>query len=263
MKHRKRANPFSLFSFQDIITGLSGIMIFLVLVQSLGIVSSRARTAEAQGSGTSETDDCRIGLRDEIAALEARLSEVRKRAARAVVVEGRAQPGEVEEQQRKLTEREQILAALVSQVHDLETQVEKAEKADAEDRAKVREMERTRRLLEQQIAGMGNRRGITLIPERGTFKIPVYMICSGSGIEIHRPFERQPVVRLESANARKGLSDYLGALDQTTHAAVLLVRPTGVKMMALAVSLLVDRSFDYGRDPLEENLDVTFKVGEG
>ncbi len=39
---RKTGNPFSRFSFQDIITGLYGIMIFLVLIMLVDIITRRA-----------------------------------------------------------------------------------------------------------------------------------------------------------------------------------------------------------------------------
>ena len=262
MRGRRRENPFSLFSFQDIITGLCGIMIFMVLVQVVGIVLER-------GTGAREPEEApslavREAVRAEIARLEAQVAKVRAQAARAVVTAvDEARPGDVAQLDAKLTEKERIVAALVSQVHDLETQVAAEKAADAEDRAKIREMERTRRLLEQQIAGLKGRRGVTLIPERGSFKLPVYMVCSGAGIDVQRPFETAPRKMFEVADAVRELGDYLDALDHTTHAVVLLVRPSGIRMMRQVVTLLKERSFTYGRDPLEEDVEIAFRNQEG
>ena len=258
MRKRPRNNPFSLFSFQDIITGLCGIMIFMVLVQVVGLVLDR-ELGDLELKSSINVDDNRETIKKEIIELEKRLNEVKRKSAKAVVaIKDKAKPGEVDKLTKELTEKELIVAALVSQVHDLETQVEAAKKADAEDKAKVREMERTRRLLEQQIAGMKGRRGITLIPERGEFKLPVYMVCSWAGIEIYRPFEKKPKVKVPPEEIETRLAQFLDELDHTTHSAVLLVRPTGVKCMDKAVKMLTDRSFTFGRDPLEENLEIAF-----
>lgn len=261
MRRRRRDNPLSLFSFQDIITGLCGIMIFMVLVQVCGLTTKDGVAPSATVDSFAEAEDTRGVLQAEIAALEKRLAAVKARAAQAVVavpIKDRAAPGEAEALDAKLTEREQSVAALVSQVHDLETQVEAARESVAEDAARVREMERTRRLLEQQLARAKGRKGVTLIPERGVSRIPVYMVCSGTGLEIHRPFEKRPKGRIAAADVAERLASYLDELDHTTHAVVLLVRPTGVAVMDRAVELLKERSFVYGRDPLEEGLEIAF-----
>lgn len=262
MRHRKRENPVSLFAFQDIITGLCGIMVFVVLVQVVGLalekVDGNWRVPEVMPhvSGIEE-------LRSQIASLEKELAAVKVKSSHAVIaLKDKARAEDVEKVNKELTEKELVVAALVSQVHDLETQVEAAKKADAEDEAKIREMERTRRLLEQQIAGLKGRKGITLVPERGEFKLPVYMICSWSGVEIHCPFEKRPKLELSPTQLAERLGEFLDGLDHTTHAVVLLVRPSGVKYMNEAVDVLSSRSFTYGRDPLEENVEVVFNVQE-
>lgn len=264
MRRRKRANPVSLFSFQDIITGLCGVMIFVVLVQVVGIVLERD-VGKSAASSAIDIDDEREVLKKEIAEFEKKLAAIKEKASFAVVApKDRARQGDFEKMDKlskELTEKERVVAALVSQVHDLETQVEKARNADAEDRARVREMERTRRLLEQKIASMKNLRGITLMPERGVSKIPVYMICTSNRIEVHRPFEKAPKTSLAVGDVQSGLADYLDSIDRTTHSVVLLVRPSGIKTMDMAVALLKSKRFTYGRDPLEEGVDVVFDSG--
>lgn len=264
MRRRRRDNPLSLFSFQDIITGLCGIMIFMVLVQVCGMTTKDCVAPSATVDSFAEAEESLDTLRAEIAALEKKLAAVKARAAQAIVavpIKDRAAPGEADKLDAKLTEREQTVAALVSQVHDLETQVEAARKSEAEDAERVREMERTRRLLEQQLTNVKGKKGVTLFPERGVSKIPVYMVCSGSGLEIYRPFEKYPKKWIGAADVTRSLTFYLDNLDHTTHTVVLLVRPTGVAVMNWVVELLKEHSFVYGRDPLEEGLEVSFEGG--
>ena len=262
MIRRSRNNPFSLFSFQDIITGLCGIMIFMVLVQVVGLAFERTVDVPTYDSDLEVAEEEREKLKKEIAKLERELSAVKAKSAKAIVsANDKAKSEDVEKVQKELTEKELVVAALVSQVHDLETQVEAAKKADAENRAKVQEMERTRRLLERQIADMKGRKGVTLIPERGSVKIPVYMVCSSQGLEIHSPFEKRPAKKILNSDIERGLGRFLADLDHTTHCVVLLVRPSGVKVMDRAEELLKGNSFAYGRDPLAENDEIVFDVG--
>ena len=262
MRNRSRASSFSLFSFQDIITGLCGIMIFMVLVQVVGLALAHPSKSPLYDFDAEAFEVDRERLLAEIAKLNKKLSEVKAKSERAIVsAKDKADEKDVEKTKKELTEKEQVIAALVSQVHDLETQVEAAKKADAEDKAKVREMERTRRLLEQQIAGMKGRQGVTLIPERGESKIPVYMVCSSYGMEIHSPFEKRPKKMIFVTDIKLELGRFLAELDHTTHCVVLLVRPSGVKTMDMAVDLLTKNYFTYGRDPLEENKEIVFDVG--
>lgn len=257
---RQRQNAVSLFSFQDIITGLCGIMIFMVLVQIVSLAVGDGGGGAENASPSAE--DERPALRREIAALEKKLDEIRRASAKAVVIAKDAAPdAESEKAAKELSEKELALAALVSQVSDLETQVEKVRDASARDRKKVREMERTRKLLESRIAAMKNRKGITLIPQRGESKIPVYAICSGDGMKIVRPFENMPEHSIGCGDVRRDFIRYLGRLDHTTHAFVLLVRPSGVKLMDEAVKDLKESSFTYGRDPLEEDVEIVFAKG--
>lgn len=261
MRRRNRQNPLSLVSFQDIVTGMCGIMIFMVLVQILGLVVYPEREEYTVGAGESDLETST--LRSEIRELEMRLEKIREKS-RAIVSAAKdaARPEDADkyaEELSNMTEREKIIAALVSQIHDLETQIEKAKDADAKNKARVKEMERTRRLIEQQIAEMKSKKGVTLIPERGESKIPFYVICSSHGISIRRPLEKDAGdSEISLADINAGFAEFLSMLDHTTHAAVLLVRPTGVKAMDMAVLLLQQNSFTYGRDPLEEGVDVYF-----
>lgn len=259
---RKQVNPISLFSFQDIITGLCGIMIFLVLIQLVGIVLGGS-SPSLEPREVVEVQDDRDLLRKEIAVLERQLVSVRAASAKAIMtVADKIKLEDAEKAKKELSEKELIVAALVSQVHDLETQVEKAKKTDAENRDKIKEMERTRRLLEQQITRLKGRRGVTLMPEKGDYKIPIYVVCSASGLDIHRPFEKHGMRHFSVEEVAGEFGRFLEVLDHTTHSFVLLVRPSGVKMMNATVDLLVQNGFTYGRDPLEEDMEVAFSVQE-
>ena len=149
-------------------------------------------------------------------------------------------------------------------MEDLRARVAVARDADARSKKKVREMEETRRILEKRIASLKERKGITLIPERGFRKIPVYLVCGRGGIEILRPLEKSATKKwIPFADMDDGVTGALSELDHTTHTVILLVRPSGVERMDRLAELVKGLGFSYGRDPLEEDVDVSLGNAEG
>ena len=261
MRKRRQRIRFSLFAFQDIITGLCGVLILLVLFMLVDFVTAPERRV-VEPDPINETGDSSESLRRAIQRLESELAKAREAARTAIVsVKDAAAPEVAAKLTAEMSEKEKELAALVSQVADLQTRVAKAKDADARNKRKVREMEETRRILEGKIAALRNKKGVTLIPERGSFKSPVYIICGKGGVEIVRPLKKNARRKwVNSDNLRDGVTEALLDLDHTTHTVILLVRPSGVDMMDELSRLAKSLGFSYGRDPLEEDVEVS--IGE-
>ena len=63
---------------------------------------------------------------------------------------------------------------------------------------------------------------------------------------------------------KEGLSRELVKLDYTTHTVILLVRPSGIKKMQAIADMVRGYGLSYGRDPLEEDVEVSLgKAGGG
>ena len=260
-RHRVR---FSLFAFQDIITGLCGVLILIVLIMAVDFADSRE--APVKQPEIVPVEDAEIEkLKSEIAKLAAELAASKEAARRVIVLtKGAAAPEMAAKLSTELTEKERELAALVSQTEDLRARVAAARDADARNKKKVREMEETRRILEKRIASLKERNGITLIPERGFHKIPVYLVCGRGGIEMLRPIEKSAKKKwIPFADMDDGVTEVLSELDHTTHTVILLVRPSGVERMGRLAELVRGLGFSYGRDPLEEDVDVSLDNAEG
>ena len=85
MKRFNRNSPFSLFSFQDIITGLCGIIILFVLIMLVDLVMRRDASSSGARDEPVEVVDRTDELRNEIATLKQELAAVRE-LARSVIV---------------------------------------------------------------------------------------------------------------------------------------------------------------------------------
>ena len=264
MRHKSQ-NPFSLFSFQDIITGLCGIIIFFVLIMLVDLVMQREAPTIADEEQAIPVEDSRDALRREIAELQTRLGELKETTRRLILALGNTPAPDVEARLiAEMTEKEKEAAALLSQIIDLRMRVAKARDADAESKKKVAEMEKTRRLLEERLAKLRKTKGVTLIPERGEFKAPVFVICGRGGIEVLRPLLREPYRKwYPYGDMESGLRGELDLLDRTTHTVILLIRPSGISRMDALVKIVRELGFSCGRDPLEEDVDVSVASAGG
>ena len=152
-------------------------LILLVMLMLVNLITAPERNMPAP-MPTEETGGSIESLRCEIVRLEKMLAKTRESARNAIVsVRDAAAPEVAAKLISEMSEKEKKLAALVSQVADLQTRVAVARKTDARNKKKVREMEETRRILERKLAAMKDKNGVTLIPERGSFKSPIYIIA--------------------------------------------------------------------------------------
>ncbi len=254
---RQRAR-FSLFAFQDIVTGLCGVLILLVLTMVVDLADQRELEGAHSVSDVANEEKT-AALRKEIAELEKKLESAREAARNAIIsIKDTVAPEDAARLTKEMTEKERKLAALVTQVEDLRTRVEAAKETDARNRKKVREMEESRRALENRLAALKNRKGVTLIPERGSIKSPVYIVCGRGGVEVLYPLVKKVARKwIAFDEIKDGLTDELVKLDHTIHTVVLLVRPSGVEKMNELANLVKSLGFSCGRDPLEEDVDVS------
>lgn len=260
MKRRSRQNPFSLFSFQDIITGLSGIMIFFVLIMLVDVIMRKdiAPTRDFLQERTQTID----ALVKEIESLNKHLENIKAdlRTVRVSLAQTKTEEERVRTKQQ-LDEREAEILALLSQIEALEEQYNLAKDANAESRRVLAEMEAARRKVEAELQALQkNVNGITLIAERGISKSPIYIICERAGIQIINPLDKKGRRHKYAVSEQtRGIYSVLSAMDQSTHSVVILVRPSGLPNMDSVVSVVKNLGFTYGRDPLEEHVEVAFE----
>lgn len=263
---RRRDNPISLFSFQDVITGLCGIMVLLVLLVIVDIATGRIAPQKSRERQVPvETDDEKEKLLREIDTLEKRLAALKDESRLLIVATSEKAAPEVRERLvSELDERQREAAALLSQVEDLRIRVFAARNADAESIKKIAEMDRIRGILETKLAKMKKTKGITLIPEWGEYKIPVFIVCGRGGVEILRPLGKSTLRKwVGFGDIEDGLRAELSSLDTTTHTVIIMIRPSGVSRMDALVELVKGMGFSYGRDPLEEDLEIDIGKAEG
>ena len=256
MRHRKSQSPFSLFSFQDIITGLCGIMIFLVLIMLVDIITRRA----AESVPVMEVSEVQR-LESEVAALEEKARELlaairAKRSAAASDAPEEARHGAATE----LADAEARARRAEAEGRNADKAASEAAAANASAFEKVRTLEARATELEKRLEQLKKQNRITLIPEEGFRKKPVYLVLSAAETELASPYlddGRRTAYGAGDEGFRKALAalEKLGTYD---YCVVLLVRPDSFDRMERIAFRLREAGFDVGRDPIGQNAELDF-----
>jgi hypothetical protein len=255
MRHKSQ-NPFSLFSFQDIITGLCGIMIFLVLIMLVDIITRRA----AESVPVMEVSEVQR-LEAEVASLEEKartlLAAIRaKRAAAASDAPEETRHGAAAE----LADAEASARRTEAEGRNAAKAASDAAAANESAAEKVRMLEARATELEKRLEELKKQNRITLIPEEGFRKKPVYLVLSATDTELASPY-LDGGRRTSCGTGDEGFRTALAKLEKlgtSDYCVVLLVRPDSFDRMERIAFRLREAGFDVGRDPIGQNAELDF-----
>ena len=257
---KRRQSTFSLFSFQDIITGLCGIIILIVLVMLVDLADTRTRT---NGSPPvhADADNPIVAIQAEIERLRAQLADLQKQTRLLIIVQSDDLPPEQKEKLKKeADERQKRLAALLSQIKLLRQQLTEEKARDEEQQRAIRQMEEAKIKLENALAEAKNKHGVTLIRDVNFYKTPVFIDMQRDRFVLYRPFEKGTQPQTFSGDGElPALRQALNALDTTVHTIILLARPSRAREMMRLAEMVKTLGFSYGRDPLEEDAELSFQ----
>lgn len=258
---RRQDNPFSLFSFQDIITGLCGIMILLVMLMVIDLTLRRAAATvpvEPETVDFQEADS----LRAQIEALQVLVTNAQQQAEWSAT----ATPVLSTEGASRFAERAEQMQNDVQAQQQKSDDLERRLSQEKEEAAKLRTArhaveEKKRSLNEQLLSSAKEVNGVTLIPEAGSSRTPVFLVLSRNGAELHQVDGSSK--QFSELSWESELRSSLKNLDRDSVSVIVLVRPSGCDKMDDAVSVIKSAGFTYGRDPLEEGSEVKISLGGG
>jgi hypothetical protein len=263
MARRQKSDsaPITLFSFQDIITTLSGIMIFLTLLLAVEVASRRESEAQAP-----ETP---------INNIEAKLAELRNRVTvLRLESERKATQVVTEDPRHALTRADEIIRSK-KQLNDLIRDQDALRKETARQEQTLQTLREQSKITTTEQADLENKisqlnaalakavedRGIAFIPEAGTSKTPLLIECSSNSIRagfITRP--QTPMTFAATEDGRRQFLEFAGTRSSSEEYFLFLLKPSSrSEGLGMAVALR-KKGYDVGYDALEEDKTVKFKT---
>jgi hypothetical protein len=271
----------SFFAFADIITAVSGMLIFitLLLATDLGrptnnqapssdpeldrqLKETLAKQAEVDAANqrlqglfaaVNTAPDAKK-LQADIARLRAELADEKGKHA--------GMSEELAASKSALDTQDRVLG-----ITDVREQIQK----EAEDLAAIG---RDESKVRDQISGLGkeiasiqskikklySRSGqVWLIPDRtANSKEPILAVVSGTGLRIDRFNHPELSQEFTKSKANSGFESYLKNAKSQDEYVVFLIRPSGIGLFKKLVQIARDNGFEVGFDALEENREVHF-----
>ena len=260
MSRRNREDgtpPISLFAFQDLISTLSGVFIFLVLFMAVDVAMRKNVHARSGRPGDNTA----------VIAQKRRLVDELKRDVDAL---NKALNATVSQDvvvlARDVTARAKERDALQARVQSLngsrECLEQQVQAAQQEKARKDRDIQPLREELLQLRAAHAKaieESKIFFIPEAGSPKTPVLLECSGTSVRVGF-IDRDDKPLVFETNAR-GISEcekFLHQFSATREYFVFMVKPSSVSYYSGLVANAIDAGFDAGYDALEEGKSVGF-----
>jgi hypothetical protein len=262
MRRRGRASqsPITLFSFQDLITSLSGILILLVLLLAISISTGTRAESKPAAQAREVVDAERDHLRTQIQALQEEMAALRSNLATAAVQDRVAHAlglASVDSENRALQQNHEMLAS----------QVVAAEKRVHELRERSERLQRERSVLQAEIKALqanmdhesDNEPKVFVIPEAGINKTPLIVECSAQQIRVGASgVNVAPLVLTSQGDTAERFAALVYSLSPESDYIVFMVKPSGVDTWELLMRVALERGFDVGYDALAEDDSIAF-----
>ncbi len=271
-------NPISLFSFQDILLAIMGLMIFITLIMSLELTDAVTDSVAVQAAQAAEEKDDAAEIQQKILQLqrlEASLSQdIQKRV--------QAARDELTAAQRKdtpdvpATQPATVAHAMVQFKDDLEklrllaTQVKEKSEALGSQKdqiqvllVKVEESEAELKKAQAQLEEAKGNPRISYILQGDNKRQPVLFELSGTDLRVGTPNDSDRMISIPAAKISNTLiTQILLSFDKRKVFIVVLLKPSGFPYYQTVSANVRAAGFESGRDLIDENSNVLLAPGQ-
>ena len=265
MGHRAKSGspPIILIFFQDIITSLSGIMIFLTLMMAVDVASHHELGLSGPVLAAVNNEAALKSLRDRLdnlrkAVKHLSLTGLTNSDPRRALANATQAIHEEKRQQDLLLEQEELRREIARLKRELERSRQESKLSQAEQNA----LESRIRKLNEALAKALQDRGIAFIPEAGIAKTPMLVECSGT--KIRAGFLTRDEAPSEFVATEAGVEKFVkfaGARSASQEYFVFFLKPSSFKYGKKLALQLKEQGYDVGFDALEEDRTISFARG--
>lgn len=255
MSRRQRGTgaPISLFSFQDLITSLSGILILLVLLMAVEI-AVRGVTSKHGAQDDLERTRRLVGLRAKAETLRNRFRVMQAAQQNSGANDPLATAQESIRAELKYETLHNDSDKSSDAIRALEKKLERVRQEEKIVREKSESLSAELEKLRSAQALALTRRKMFVIPEAGSPKTALIVECSGNSARagyIDRAVAPTTFTADESLNDSFG--KYIENLSSSSEYIVFMIKPSGVKVFKNLILIARAHEFDVGYDALEED----------
>lgn len=252
-RKRREGLSISFFSFQDIMTSLSGIMIFIVLLLVLDITTvavSQPRLVEEKSSRNEILSETKR-LRSEVARIQSEIQTVELKSQQLADADPNAIKVQIAESEKtvqrlesKLTFRDDVQK---QKGHQLKTVKRKVRTIDSE----IVKLAQTLRKLQSKT----KRSVVFALEDRDLHRNVILVECSAAEMLV-KPLDSEAVPLVISerdpALRKKALATAIAAFPVHNHDFLVVIKPSAFTYSEEIVYFIKDMGYRVGSEPLEE-----------
>lgn len=260
MSRRSKAGgvPISLFSFQDLITSLSGILILLVLLMAVEVALRKVVPLKTDAPRDASVDPAQ--LRESVASLKQRIVSLQKAVTASTSLDAVSLAEQTTTAERKRSDLQKELARLQEQQVSLQNRLDVAREEAALRRKLNKPLEEELNRLKAALAQAADDSKVFYIPEEGVAKTPILVECSGSSIRVgFISRAEQPVAFATDAKGLNLFARHISQFSPAREYFVFMIKPSAVYIWGSFRAKATALNFDVGYDALEEGKSLGFR----
>lgn len=277
---KNKNEPFSLFSFQDIITCVTGIMLFIVLLVTLQLVVKKVEVISSSKADKGQVEHLRQKLAQMITEKK-KIEQWLERSHVEIMKLLEVTPNELPKKMDKLTQHNSYLVKrirpLEEECRNLQREIEVKEAALEEDKHNLAQLEkRSAKLLTQrtrqdekvkelkgQIAKKKERESnlVDLSVSRRDDKAPIIVQCSDAKIKVKTRGGKIRVFKTSGQHLSPmitQLMNFLKTRSSSREYLAVLLKPSAAGYFGRLHIMATLFSFDVGFEPFPEKSEAKF-----
>jgi len=258
--------PITLFSFQDIITSVTAVIILITLMLCVDLIQRRKTSAPEAPRPTAAQQEEIARLEREVAEMEAAV-RARPTSSQVLVEDPRKLRADCEDRRRQLTQTEAELQTLQARLAAFRADPRAAARTAAA--AEARRVAATRRTETQhareQLARLKRDNRLIYNQPAGESKQAWLVDLRSDAIVVTKAGQARPTTRFEGAwlrSASSGFSTWAAQRSRSSEYFVFLVRPASVKAFDGLRDELRDAGFDIGFDLIAADAEIAGALAE-
>lgn len=263
MSRRKTSNPVSLFSFQDIITSVTGIMILVTLLMALELSQRVIASPRVQTMVVSRQLENAVADADaDIQQLEAQLAERDARLRQFAAMDRRKLTADARDTRRQIEQLDAETQHLATQADDArqrQREMEARQQAKRQELAELDELNRQIAELEERLRKLKSSDRVIYNPAQGTSKEAWLVEVAGQTLQaapMGRAARPLAFAVTSAGQVPTTFLQWLDSRDKNSEYLVLMVKASGVGIFDRLKEELARRGFDLGFDVVDEAATV-------
>lgn len=259
-RKRNDTETISLFSFQDIMASVIGMLFFVVILLSLSIVTKVAPAAdkptEQESAKMAERREKADELRQQKIALEARIANISKKRVQASSIQPDQTTAKLKQMRKHLEamyetieEEQERLKSLVGQIEPKEIAMEKKKKELEAIAAKIQESETRLNRAESKPR-------LTFIIDKRPDKLKPWLVeITANGLRVGSQDGQGLVIDFKGKTVKERMKlfqEWARNQNQKERYFVLLIKPSGTKYVPELRTSIISLGFEIGTDLIPE-----------